>query len=685
MISQKMKTKITDMAKKFVEQYEFADMDKFDISSYSDKEIKQLVIDTLRSNCGKSTPRYNLNRLRQELFYLGKLHDNNYYKYYEIVSWLLDCLPADVQVKNISDVSWLDAISYIKKYIKAHGNQPIGEFDCQAYVEYAQNLQDMGAEICIENSMLSIENYDDMERLLIAKVADICVFDYYKYLVDCLTYHDDVGIYIPKDINHIMPERLPLQYLINLSKHCASVSKIDHGTKIDEVFSLARNLIAVQHTIPHFFSFAPARSEEILDQSYLESFVNYRNYYYIKQCSLKYVCTMINYINENIHKHVHLNNPDLACFVQLSSMLASLSEKGGLSELAPDIEALLAEIPEYSELVQDIAGDNSDKLLRPILLVNGKHYLLPKPISACLMLHAVIAILEMRSKHNNERGKLGYLYESFIRDQLREKGINPYSGRYKYKLKYVDNHGKQQHETISGESDAILELEHTIVSLEIKKRLLSESSGLIDTVGAIVGLRGSLLYSAFQNFKTECIFKQHGEISLRDKLSDTCDIIKRNGRSILKISLSLGDYSNMQGMAVSINLISMFDKFGFTLKWQDSESADTDRGKHLTKEFEKLHKLQKRVSKFLDLYGANIELNNTYFMSFHDFLFILNLAGSLNQNDYCLYLERLLNSVGRFHASGIPVLDYYAASRFLLRSKMLPRYEFIFPPEIFLK
>lgn len=667
---------ISEQAKDFIKQYEESYQIANNEEIKSKDEVKKKVRELLQSNENTGMPYRNIKKLETELYYLSEFSDKKYRQYHRILRIITCITNGPDYVIKFDNERWKDIIICILSNTEHFVSCMKIVEEYETLGKYALDLEKIGCIITIAKDELKIQNPEVIEKILIEKISKVSIFKYYAYLLSHLIYHQATHTFKYKYNTYIHNELHPYQYLINLSMYCAPGGEDNQDERIKEVFSLAMQYTSIRFPVTNVIPIFKPSKDEVLSQRYLQSFVNECNYYTIKQNSAKFVSQFVRYISANITQHVKLRNADFTALVEICDA-CELSSETLLAEVPPEIVEMLCVLPECSELVHELGAVPEGKLPRPILKIDGKHYFLPTPIAAGLLYRAFIAIIEMRSIDCNERGKLGVLYEFFIKSIIKSYGIASYSGNYSGSVVKKDEAGNKLQIQLCGECDLLIDLPHVILLVEIKKRVLSESSGYFDNVDAIIALSDSLLKSTYQNMRTEYYLNTFGEISLKNTDTGAKNSIKLAGRPIVKISLSNGDYGTMQGSQSSQNLVMSFLGYKYVLKWPHPDDANSPYAKQLQRLFDKLAETQNAVSDFLTKYEVDINLDLMCFLSFERFLYIFSHAHDIKGDDYCSVLENVFMRAGNIHASNSPLFDLHVAMEFANRMPNQPRFNFV--------
>lgn len=275
----------------------------------------------------------------------------------------------------------------------------------------------------------------------------------------------------------------------------------------------------------------------------------------------------------------------------------------------------------------------------------------------------------MRCCSSNERAKLGQLYEDYIKDLLHKKSIFTVSGKYNGTV-FIKKDNKQEKIKISGEADILLESENFISLIEIKKRILSEKNELIDQYSLISDLSGSLLSSFYQNVRTNYVLNSRKEILFKAKDGSSSNVVPGN-RSIIKVSLALGDFSTLNGARTARWITDFLIRYNFSLTWQDICPDEKFRS-NIELQYNLMREIQEKIRYFRKLPNADNLYSNNIFMSFEQLYHVINLTNNAEE------LALLLSQIKHVSTSSGLYGDIYCAKTICKPSSSHPKLSFMF-------
>lgn len=640
---------LSDNAQAFIETYDkMQPCIPHDQPSISDGDLKSKIKCQIFTNNENGIPYAEILKLKEELYYYSSLCCSEAKKYFSIIhciSYLRST--SDSLIIDFNNSNWKEAISNIESYIRMdpHCGEIFECDDAAVLSESAKNLINIGASISLENGRLIINNPDFIENEIIQRIKNISIFSLYEHMLSDLFYHEESHrlMYDTKmiPVNKI----IPYNYLIRNSKKCTSDVAKNNKKEIDELISLTTDFIAIHHPYNHKLDIYPPTKEDLDSKEYISSIINQYNYYYIKQSDIDYVISIIDFLQDNLANHVSLSNYDLTPIKQIAIIIRDNSDKKNIKNVNIDESLFTAD---YSSLLTDYAQtEEIDEGIRPFLKIGTSYYVLPMSIAAHLLYQTIIAIIEMRCDSSDERAKLGELYEDYIKDLLHQKSISTISGKYNGTV-FIKKDNKQDKLKLEGESDIILESENFISLIEIKKRLLSKKNELIDQYSLISDLSGSLLSSFYQNVRTNCVLNSRKEILFKEKNGRTSNIVPGN-RSIIKVSLALGDYSTINGTHTSAWITDFLIRYKFSITWSDM-CADEKFRSNIERQYKSLKEIQEKIRCYRKLPNVSKLYSNNIFMSFEQLYHILKL--SANSEELANLLSKLvhISTSSDFHA-----------------------------------
>jgi hypothetical protein len=173
-----------------------------------------------------------------------------------------------------------------------------------------------------------------------------------------------------------------------------------------------------------------------------------------------------------------------------------------------------------------------DFVERPLLPNDTVSYLLLEH-ALCAPAFVEATLNQVRGKVSNFDEKAGFGVEAYIIKQLKSQNIEVKFGQY-----ILD--GKQ------GECDLIIETQKRIIFIEVKKKALTRASRAGSDVSILIDLAGSLMHAQLQAGWHEIRLRRHGEMTLTDNKGRTLSVIRREGRDVERIALSMNDYGGFQ-------------------------------------------------------------------------------------------------------------------------------------------
>lgn len=192
--------------------------------------------------------------------------------------------------------------------------------------------------------------------------------------------------------------------------------------------------------------------------------------------------------------------------------------------------------------VSPLAAKSADLMFRPLIAGVGDTFIAPAASTVGPAFYEVIAAAARATLTPAEVAELvGAGTERAISALLRQCGLKPTFEGAKY------NEGKAAD---AGECDLVLEDENNILLIECKGKPLTRATMAGEQMAALLDYSGGIIASQYQALQHERILNDKGEI-----LFDDGRRLKRNGRRVTRLSVTLLDHGSLQDRFLFINLV----------------------------------------------------------------------------------------------------------------------------------
>lgn len=302
--------------------------------SLSNEGLKRKIKRLIFTNAENGIPNEEIFKLKEELYFYSALSCSKAKKYFSIIcciSYLRST--SDSFMINFNNVDWREAISNIETYIQMNPHSAdIREYDDAAMLcKSAQNLIKMGASISLEGGRLIVKNPDFIENKIIQITKNVSIFSLYEHMLADLLYHNESNRLMYKQVMVPISEILPYNYLIRNSKNCTPNIGENNSEDVEELIALASDFIAIHYPFNHVPDISPPSQTKLKSKEYISSIINQYNYYHIKQSDIKYVISLIDFLQDNLAKYIKLSNFDLDPIKKLAIIIRDNSDKKTLT------------------------------------------------------------------------------------------------------------------------------------------------------------------------------------------------------------------------------------------------------------------------------------------------------------------------------------------------------------------
>jgi hypothetical protein len=216
---------------------------------------------------------------------------------------------------------------------------------------------------------------------------------------------------------------------------------------------------------------------------------------------------------------------------------------------------------------------------------------------------------------NQSNIKIGMALEAYIKQRLREKGVNFTYGKY----------ADETH--IDGEADVIIEANDVITLIEVKKKVLTRRARTGSVVAALIDLASSLLDAQIQTGKTEILLREQGYICLENENGTNKVVL--NQREVERMAITQWDFGSFQDRTVINNILSVLMKNEIVLQNQEIKS-DVDAFKKIHKQ-RIAHEQQAIKLNELDPKFSHYPYFNCWFISVPQLLVVLDFSADSDE------------------------------------------------------
>ncbi|SFV03574.1 hypothetical protein SAMN05216350_1174 [Polaromonas sp. YR568] len=177
-----------------------------------------------------------------------------------------------------------------------------------------------------------------------------------------------------------------------------------------------------------------------------------------------------------------------------------------------------------------------DAAFRPLLGAGGRLWMQPPPMAARAIVNAALKWCEGKNKNFDDK-VLGPLFESFVREKLKEHGVNVIHGDY-------NEAGSQ-----SSECDALVETNDAIMILELKTKMLTRRGRGADGVVTLADLSQAIVRPQAQAMERHAVLQERGSMTLRSKDGKSVTKVQLGPREVLRVSITRGDLGSLHDRA----------------------------------------------------------------------------------------------------------------------------------------
>jgi len=333
-------------------------------------------------------------------------------------------------------------------------------------------------------------------------------------------------------------------------------------------------------------------------------------------------------VGANLNEIIKVINEILNMSTQLGSVTFKIDDLKSLDIEINSIRKILETLSTPGNLINKnfhLPTDKTDYIFNP-LIKNGDEYILLN-CSWCSPAFYEAIMTKLRSKHSKIDDRIGIDFEKYVKQEFSNNKISYSSGKYKI--------GRKEFEC-----DVVIESEQTIVFIEIKKKTITRASKAGDEIKLIIDLSKSLLDAHLQTGQHELFIRDNGNI-----IFENGDRIDLNGRSILRIALTMLDFGGFQDNVV---LDELFRNLLISDFYVNDDKYKSDF-KNIQDKMKKLRDQYEKLSQYDGFYKA-APFHNCWFLSLPQLLMLLD--DSKDNNSFVQNLKSI-----RSITSGS--LDYY--------------------------
>lgn len=585
-----------------------------------------------------------LYKLRQYIIITGLIEKRKeYYFHLDTLLTIIGFLGHEIKfVPELNNPIWNDIIKYAKNYLI------LSNVFCQIKKEiFKKEIQTaksiiflnlLGSDIQFNNLDIVIKNKKKVLQNIEHGIKKIGGQKFLKIFFEKILYVSEFERFLiirqgNQPIQSDITIEIPHGFLLNLAIKNID-KKGDNNVNVDieyeKIIEISKNYCFVQYSVQNYSIW-----EDILHISkdsleYFNDLVIKNTLFEIPQFQAKYAKEFCNYIitkEEVAFKNLLKYN--LSDLQRVINYLFDITDKRKIKtffliklvkELSIELEILKDIISDLSQNSKEInknyfePTDYSEVTFwqKPLIRKpNGEYILLPKSIIGFSFYEAVTSILR-NLNHKSIDNNIGYHFEDFVKEQLKNKHIKFSCGKY---LEKIDN------ETIEGEADILLEFDSSILLFECKKKSLTRNSKSGSAFSILMDLTSSILDSQLQCFKTDSILRLNDKILLKDNLIET--EVNLNSRNIEKFTFTLTDYGIVQDRIITGEILKEFIKYTFTIADENNLHIDASDLANMKKRIDNLAKKQSEFKKYIDMFEVNNQFFNSAFINLHQFLFCI--------------------------------------------------------------
>lgn len=396
-----------------------------------------------------------------------------------------------------------------------------------------------------------------------------------EYVMQLLTckYNSNIDRYVFRfqpSFGGISSFQIPLGYLYHVALTYAHKAPICKNSEIifDEIVELSTLYFSI-------FEIQPLNTlEEVFKHGVsaidnLQESIFYDQIFSIEQLSLGYLETILKGLSRHITKSQ--TTESRAVLVLLKKLKNKTSTEKIETFSAAELRELLkdANLSEQqtndllNRLSIDLRSVNKDYLCwheierrnthRYPFLKTGEQYIFISRLLSSLGFYHVWYDLLVQTERENE---LGAAIELFIADEIRKKDISCYTSlKYEISKNCRDKFNSKRE---SGEMDIVIETPRSIFFIEVKKKSLTAKARSGFGAVSLRDIGHSLLSAIYQSSAHEFVLRDLGKICCQDGHT-----IKREGKRIYKIALTLFDFYGLHDGVFVRNFLSSSLQFNF--------------------------------------------------------------------------------------------------------------------------
>lgn len=611
------------------------------------KYLRQEICSLLKSNVPTDLSRIDLTNLRDhsilEYFFYGTNND---------ICATLGMIWDVAREFNIEFVfplddkkKWNQAINYALDYNVLYDffKKDLENTHSRIYnkAKSAQYFTRKGYNVEIEDSKIILDEKDKLKIIeniesKIKSLDGIGVINSLFSNVKNLFNKDLHRFHINRILGYNNKSVIPINYLLNLSLKYTGyeTTKTDTNGIYGDILSDAQNLMVFNDVQPYsvfqtiFISFDAfieyiqeiALFDSIFMPNQLRPFDVPRILKALFECVPSELRSNFDMelILDVIERIIELSKNNYTASIFFDSKALNLEEKYDLDSIEKTL--VMLSHPEGSvnnDFYLPEQYENVDFGFKPLIKRNEIYILLN--LSWCSPAFYEALAMYLRDLYGNWsklQTDLGYGLETFVKNELKIKGISYSSGNYDMPL--------------SGECDVVIESEDTIVFLELKTKPLTRKSRSGENIPLVIDITKSLLASQTQLGRHENTIREYGFIELENNQR-----IEFENRRILRISLSLLDFGGFHDWATTKRILEIMS--GIELSVSDNAYQS-----YLDEINRKIGKFQEECQKLatIDSSFQQRGFHNCLFISLP--LFLILLDNSDNADSFIEELSKLL-------------------------------------------
>lgn len=587
-------------------------------------EILRRVLDTLKSVTNDYFSRGELEQVKRALIYKCVLEHTEQYEDYIVALEELNIIGGnniDRYVPFKDEQKWVDAMSYLKGYVKRNPPQTVFAKDFRKKeidrAKAAERLKKLGVRVFVKDNDLSFDRLYTVTSEISSLISQIGGVRFVEAILKPFPFNADTGrLESIKQGNQVNPNAIgpdyPFGYLLNLGfRHTSSKGSPDKLKKnLGRIVNLAADLCTAVYPVVnhHILEDIFHRGESPID--YFQRLTILDSIYYIQQNNAALAIDIYGFLIDKLLSQGY-EFPDVGMtmmeYKELMKELSVLAKEKVFVRINTYSSKTISE-PERKKAFFKLVGIEVGKVNpffeKPldydkvnysdapmILLPNGEVLLYPSTLGVAGWYEKLMALL--REKYNDPESKfsidgiVGPILEDYVIKHFAVKGI-------------ATKHGKYQSGKISGECDIVVETPNRILLMELKKKNMTRAARQGQKYQIVLDFAGSLFNSQEQCFRTKLVLMKDGQISLTDGAS-SC-VLDYKGRTTENITLTLNDYGCLQDRVLLKQVLEQFMRYRFTVDDTEVDSTDLeDRVKDSVKKgYKALYKKQDNLDNYLN-------------------------------------------------------------------------------------